>query len=248
MKITLSMLMLAFITMAHAQHKESRKIGSFSEISVSAGIQVKFIKSSKNEVLVDVSKQEYLSKIETVVNSRDLQIRVKRGSQINSRTPIKVTVYSNSMVRTISVSSAASLEILDPISVNNFRADLSSSGSLVTGKIEAQSSEINLSSTGKMRGELKTEELQVSASSAGNLTLSGIAKNSEFDLSSNGKGNLENFKTGDLEVNASSGGSLIIGVSNSITANVSSAGKVEYIGNPKTKDINKSSGGSVTQR
>lgn len=239
--------MLAFITMAHAQHHETRKIGNISGISVASGIQAKFIKSSKNEVVVDVSRQDLLDKIETDVRGGNLKIQVKRGSNIRNANTLKVTVYSNSTINSIAISSAGSLEILDPISVNNFNADLSSSGKLKTGKVEATSSEINLSSAGKMSGELKTEKLAINASSSGELTLSGLAKQTTVNMSSNGKAFLQNLKTTNLTVNGSSGAALKINVSNELNANVSSGAKVEYSGNPKSKSVNHSSGGSVSQ-
>lgn len=247
MKITLTVIMLAFITMAHAQHHETRKIGNISGISVASGIQAKFIKSSKNEVVVDVSRQDLLDKIETDVRGGNLKIQVKRGSNIRNANTLKVTVYSNSTINSIAISSAGSLEILDPISVNNFNADLSSSGKLKTGKVEATSSEINLSSAGKMTGELKTEKLAINASSSGELTLSGLAKQTTVNMSSNGKAFLQNLKTTNLTVNGSSGAGLKINVSNELNANVSSGAKVEYSGNPKSKSVNHSSGGSVSQ-
>ncbi len=247
MKITLTVIMLAFITMAHAQHHETRKIGNISGISVASGIQAKFIKSSKNEVVVDVSRQDLLDKIETDVRGGNLKIQVKRGSNIRNANTLKVTVYSNSTINSIAISSAGSLEILDPISVNNFNADLSSSGKLKTGKVEATSSEINLSSAGKMSGELKTEKLAINASSSGELTLSGLAKQTTVNMSSNGKAFLQNLKTTNLTVNGSSGAALKINVSNELNANVSSGAKVEYSGNPKSKSVNHSSGGSVSQ-
>ncbi len=247
MKITLTVIMLAFISLAHAQHHETRKIGNISGISVASGIQTKFIKSSKNEVVVDVSRQDLLNKIETVVKGGNLQIRVKRGSNIRGNNSLKVTVYSNSSIESIAVSSAGTLEILDPISVNNFSADMSSAGKLKTGKVEATSSEINLSSAGKMSGELKTEKLAINASSSGELTLSGMAKQTTVNMSSNGKAFLQSFKTSNLTVNGSSGAGLKINVSNELTANVSSGAKVEYSGNPKSKSVNHSSGGSVSQ-
>lgn len=247
MKITLTVIMLAFITMAHAQHHETRKIGNISGISVASGIQAKFIKSSKNEVVVDVSRQDLLDKIETDVRGGNLKIQVKRGSNIRNANTLKVTVYSNSTINSIAISSAGSLEILDPISVNNFNADLSSSGKLKTGKVEATSSEINLSSAGKMTGELKTEKLAINASSSGELTLSGLAKHTTVNMSSNGKAFLQNLKTTNLTVNGSSGAGLKINVSNELNANVSSGAKVEYSGNPKSKSVNHSSGGSVSQ-
>jgi len=55
------------------------------------------------------------------------------------------------------------------------------------------------------------------------------------------------LKTTNLTVNGSSGAGLKINVSNELNANVSSGAKVEYSGNPKSKSVNHSSGGSVSQ-
>jgi len=247
MKRLLTVAFVALISLAQAQHQDTRKISKFSAISASAGIQVKFIKSSKNEVVVDVSREDILPLIETKVQNDELNIRIKRGSNIRNAKSLKVTVYSSSIVDNISLSSAASLEILEAIDVNKFTVDLSSSGKLSTGKVSAQTANINLSSSGKMNGQLKTESLSIKASSSGEVKLSGVSKTLNVNVSSNGQAHLGDFQVADVVVNGSSGGKIKINVSNSITANVSSGAEVEYSGNPKNKNVNKSSGGTVTQ-
>lgn len=246
-KLLTLVLFLASITYSQAQSKETRKISSFSGISVSSGIQAKYVKSPKNEIVVDVSRADILPKIETVVKDGTLLIRVKRNSDLRNTNSLKVTVYSNSVMNNISLSSAGSLEILDPIDVANFSADISSAGKLNTGRVTANRTTINLSSSGKMNGDLKSEKLSINASSSGEVSLSGMSKELSVNMSSAGKVFLNKFKTSTLKVDGSSGASLQVEVINSIDANVSSGAKVVYTGNPKTKEINKSSGGSVTK-
>lgn len=247
MKSLLTLLLLAIVSFSYAQHKETRKISKISGISVASGIQAKFIKSSKNEVVVDVSREDILPKIETIVRNGNLQIKVKNGSEIRNANSLKVTVYSNSVIKSINLSSAGNLEILDAIDVSDFSADISSAGKLKTGKITANNTTLNLSSAGKMNSDLMSEKLSINTSSAGEVTLSGMSKQLKVNMSSNGKALLNNFKTSTLEVNGSSGAVLNVEVINSIDATVSSGAKVIYSGNPVTKDINKSSGGTVSR-
>jgi len=247
MKKILTVALVAFISFAQAQHQETRKISKISGVSVATGIQAKFIKSSRNEVVVDVSRADILPKIETNVKNGDLRIRVKPNSQVTNSGTLKVTIYSNSVINSINLSSAGSLEILEPIDVTNFSVDISSAGKLKTGKVSAGSSNISLSSSGKMTGELKSEKLQISASSAGEVSLSGRSKSLNVSISSSGKALLDNFETDELVVNGSSGSKMKVKVNNSITANVSSGSKVIYSGSPSNTKINHSSGGSVSK-
>lgn len=248
MKKILTLALVAFVSLAHDQHKETRKISKVSGISVSSGIKAKFIKSSRNEVVVDVSRADLLPKIETNVKGGTLVVRVKPNSHIQNSGTLNVTVYSNSAINSISLSSAGSLEILEPIDAINFTANLSSAGKLKAGRIAATSATIDLSSSGKMTGELKAEKVSINSSSSGEVTLVGKSKTLNVNMSSSGEVNLENFNTGSLTVNGSSGGKLSVAVSNAITANVSSGAKVVYSGNPSNKNVNHSSGGSVSSR
>ncbi len=128
---------------------------------------------------------------------------------------------------------------------------------------------IKVSSAGDLEGEntLKTSDLDISLSSAGNLKLDVIAQKIHISISSSGNGNLSG-KTDYLEADLSSAGDLNafdleakfgdISVSSAGDARVfiteeasfrsSSAGDIVYKGNPRINHISTSSSGSIRNK
>ena len=128
---------------------------------------------------------------------------------------------------------------------------------------------IKVSSAGDVKGDntLKTSELKIRLSSAGDLILDVIAREIDIDISSSGNARLSG-KTGNLKANLSSAGDLNafdleaeigdISVSSAGDARVfireeasfssSSAGDIVYKGNPEIRHMRTSSSGSIRKR
>lgn len=128
---------------------------------------------------------------------------------------------------------------------------------------------IKVSSAGDVKGEntLKTDNLDIALSSAGDLKLDVIAQNIYINISSSGNGNLSG-KTDYLKANLSSAGDLNafdleakvgdISVSSAGDARVfiteeasfkcSSAGDIVYKGDPGINQMSTSSSGSIRKR
>jgi hypothetical protein len=90
----------------------------------------------------------------------------------------------------------------------------------------------------------KTERLELSASSAGNIKMEVYATDISLNISSSGDISL----TGEADISVSSAGNAEINVSEKITARASSAGDINYQGNPKYVDAHSSSAGGVHKR
>lgn len=104
---------------------------------------------------------------------------------------------------------------------------------------------ISVSSSGDMTIEIDVDNLTASISSSGDLNISGSANFAEVSGSSSADFNGKNLKVINAEVSASSSADISIYVSESLKASASSSGDIEYYGNPTKKDISKSSGGDV---
>jgi formylmethanofuran dehydrogenase subunit C len=122
----------------------------------------------------------------------------------------------------------------------------SSGGSIFSeGVIKSNELEISTSSAGNIEVSVDAGNIEVSASSAGEVELQGTAKSLSADASSAGQIDSYDLQAQDVSVEASSGGSAKVHVTNNLVGNASSGGSIRYRGNPTKSVTNSSSGGSV---
>ncbi|HUX94514.1 MAG TPA: head GIN domain-containing protein [Bacteroidales bacterium] len=125
----------------------------------------------------------------------------------------------------------------------------SSAGDIIgESPIKTDKIEINASSAGEIKLEIVANDIEVKVSSSGDVTLSGEADNLEADLSSAGNLNAFNLKVREAEVSVSSAGDADVNVTESLQARASSAGDIHYTGNPGHVDAHSSSAGSIHKR
>jgi hypothetical protein len=114
--------------------------------------------------------------------------------------------------------------------------------------VRSEKLQLSASSAGDIRLELFARELEVDISSSGDMTLSGEADNLKADLSSAGDLKAYDLKTREADISVSSAGDADINVSEKITARASSAGDIRYSGDPKYVDAHSSSAGGIHKR
>lgn len=204
---------------------KERKTSSFTGIRVSSGIDV-YLKQGNN-IFVEVEADENLHEyILTEVKGDVLHVYVDR---VNIRQAERKRVYvTMDEINSISTSSAGD----------------------VTGEtpIKAEDLELSASSAGNITIDVTADEIEVDISSSGDITLSGEANVLDADLSSAGDLNAFKLKVKEAEVSASSAGDADINVSEKLTARSSSAGDINYMGNPKNVDAHSSSAGGIHRR
>jgi hypothetical protein len=125
-----------------------------------------------------------------------------------------------------------------------------SSASDVVGEssVKSEQLELSASSAGDITLEIYAKEILTDISSSGNITLSGETEKLKAELSSAGDLKAYNLKAKEADVSVSSAGDAEINVSERITANASSAGDIYYKGDPKYVDAHSSSAGGVHKR
>ncbi|MCF8380197.1 MAG: DUF2807 domain-containing protein [Bacteroidales bacterium] len=123
-----------------------------------------------------------------------------------------------------------------------------SSASRIIGIETLKTSElfIEVSSAGNMEVDLIAEDIDVEVSSSGNADLSGEAENMRVNVSSAGDLNAFSLKVRNCNIDVSSAGNASVFVYGELIADASSAGSIKYQGNPQTKSLNKSSAGSIS--
>jgi len=203
---------------------KDRKASFFEGVRVSTGIDV-YLKQGNNEsisVEADENLHEYI-----ITEVRDGVLHIYSEANIRSaeRKRVYVTMKTISSIRT---SSAGDVIGETPISCDNL--------------------ELSASSAGSIKIDVTAKEIEVDISSSGDVTLTGSADSIEADLSSAGDLNAYELKTRIADVSVSSAGDADLNVTEKLTARASSAGDINYQGDPKYVDARSSSAGGIHRR
>ncbi len=205
--------------------KKERNLSGFNGIRVSSGIDVYLSQGDKESVTVEADENlhEYIL---TEVKNGVLHVYT---DNINIRHADEKKVYVTiKEVTSIKTTSAGDIIGETPIK---------------TGDIE-----IGSSSAGNIKLELYAKNVDLNISSAGDIRLTGEGDFLKADLSSAGDLNAFDFRVKEAEVSASSAGNADVFTSEKLTARASSAGDINYKGNPKFIDSHASSAGGIHSR
>jgi len=233
--LTLAITILGISACSHAQirrtvHgdgnviKKERKTDSFTGVKVSSGIDV-YLRQGADESM----------SVEADENLHEYIITEVRGGVLN--------VYTDANIR----EAERKRVYVTMKEVNSLRT--SSAGDIVgETPVRTEKLEMSASSAGDIKVEVYAREISLNISSSGDITLTGEAEMLEGDLSSAGDLNAYELTVKQANISASSAGNADINVSEKITARASSAGDINYMGNPKYIDAHSSSAGSIRKR
>lgn len=203
---------------------KERNAEHFTGIRVSSGIDV-YLKQGNNEALSVEADENLHEYILTEVRDGVLNVYTEVNIREAERKRVYVTMKEVNSVRTTSAGN-----VIGETPVNSDRLKLSAS------------------SAGNIKLEVNAREIEADISSSGDITLTGEADMLKADLSSAGDLNAYELKVREADVSVSSAGDADISVSERITARASSAGDINYQGNPKYVDAHSSSAGGIHKR
>jgi hypothetical protein len=130
--------------------------------------------------------------------------------------------------------------------VNLEKLSCSSAASVFSEEvIRTDELEMSVSSAGSIDIKLDAGEVEVDASSSGEAELQGKVRFLSIDVSSAGEVDAYDLEAEKVSVNASSAGTAKVNALKELEAEASSAGSIRYRGNPARSITNASSGGSV---
>jgi len=203
---------------------QQRDVPEFTGIKVGSGIDVYLTQGEPVSVVVesDENLQEW---IRTDVTGSVLNIHSEKNIRLAKMK--KVTITCKALDK-IEVSSAG-----DVVGLNPFKTD----------KLD-----IDMSSAGDLRFEVEANEITISISSAGNVSLKGKTEILKADLSSAGDLNAFDLEARVGDVSVSSAGTARVYITEEASFRSSSAGDIDYKGEPKLKEIHTSSAGSVNKK
>jgi len=203
---------------------KERKAEYFAGVNVSCGIDV-YLKQGDNEAISVEADENLHEYILTEVRDGVLNVYTEVNIRKAERKRVYITMKDVNSVRTTSAGD-------------------------VFGESPVKSDRLKLSATsaGNIKMEVYAKEIEANISSSGDITLTGEGDILKADLSSAGNLNAYDLKVREADVSASSAGDADINVSEKITARASSAGGINYTGNPKYIDAHSSSAGGVHKR
>jgi hypothetical protein len=202
----------------------SREVADFKSIEAASGLNV-FI-TFGNTLSLEVEADENLQDvILTEVNSGVLRVHTNKNIRKATAKNVRISVPT---LEDIEVSSAA---------------DVRCENILKTDRLE-----ISVSSAGQLRLETDAKEVSAEASSSGSIELRGESDDLDITVSSAGSIDADRLEVKFCKVSASSAGNAKVWVTDQLQAEASSAGNIQYKGEPANKKIDTSSAGSVSQR
>jgi len=204
--------------------RKERKAGDFSGVKVSTGIDVYL--SQGNSMSITVQADENLHEY--------ILTEVRNGI---------LNVYTDANIRRAEMKRVY-------VTMKDINYLITSSAGDIIGETPVRTDDLklNASSAGDIKIEVYADNVEINISSSGDMTLTGEADMLEGDLSSAGDLNAYNFKVREADLGVSSAGDADIYVTERLRARASSAGDINYKGNPKYVDVHSSSAGGIRNR
>lgn len=113
------------------------------------------------------------------------------------------------------------------------------------GVLKSDKLELNASSAGNMELQIEVNSLEAEASSAAEIEITGTSKNAYLEASSAGEIDAFDLNSDAVTADAASAGDIKVSVKTELNADASSGGSIRYRGNPDKSNTHASSGGSV---
>src|SRR5664280_238807 len=206
--------------------KKERTAGQFNSVKVSTGIDLYLTQGDNMSISVEADENlhEYI-----ITEIKGDVLYIRHEDNINVREAERERVYVTMKdIKSLHTSSAGDIVGQTPIKTDNLELDASSAGDI--------------------KLEVYAKNIKVDGSSSGDITLTGETDILEADLSSAGDLYAYNLKAREADVSASSAGDADVFVTEKLTARASSAGDVNYKGDPKYIDAHASSAGGIHKK
>lgn len=273
-KIILGLLLIATGLSVNAQNivhdanAQVRNVGSFNKIRVESAINLYLSQGKEDAVAVSSEDADVTAKIKTEVDNGILKIYVDNGlwnkwNWGNKHLRAYVTFTDLQM---LDASGACSVELTDPITVDDFKLVLSGASNI---KGDIKGGDIKFELNGASNGRLNISGNSFALSESGASTLKGSinAAKTNFDINGASVTDIDgsttnliisasgasSFRGGDLQaesckIEATGASSASINVSKDIDATASGASSIHYSGNASLSRVDVSGSSTVKKR
>ena len=200
---------------------QTRPLSSFTGISLSLPAQVDVRIGATENVVVETD-ENLVALVETVVEKGNLEIRPKKGFNIDARS-IKVVVQARQVDR-LAIGGSGSI---DAQALRSPKLKLEVGGS---GSISVKSTE--------------SDTVSAAVGGSGTVKLAGSTRQLSIAIGGSGDVHAGQLKAADVEVNIGGSGDATVWASNALKAAVAGSGDVNYYGDPKVQSSVVGSGGA----
>lgn len=209
-------IMVFVMSMTAKADNQSRKVESFSEISLRVPAHLHLKQGNEQSIKID-AKSSTLDELITEVKGRELIIRFTTKNYIwKNFNPGKIDIY-------ITVPEVDKL-------------GLSGSGDIVSdGPIKSRILDLAVSGSGDITlDDLTSDRVKANISGSGDISVSGNDHAEDLSVNISGSGDFKgiNFKVDDVNVRIAGSGDVGVYAEKHLTARIAGSGDVTYKGNP----------------
>lgn len=226
---------------------EARKVGEFTGIQVSAGVNVVYKQESSTsvKVIADADKLQY---IVTRVENGILKVYIDNKGVKSLRFKNLSVNVSSPRMDNIQVSSGSNFSVVNSINESNMNIE-ATSGSNIKGSFSISNTiNVSVNSGSNIKATVNSGTFIFKGTSGSSAKFEGHSDSGTFEISSGALCKAEDLNVNVATVESSSGGSISLGVKGKLSANASSGGLIKYKGNPEIESkIGKNSSGSLQQ-
>ena len=223
---TLTLALTSFLLYLNTETIETREVGSFDGIEISGSFEVELYQGLEGQIEL-TGAADQLQNIITVVENKQLKIRVKKGRYLKWWKPSKVFIKI-------------------PIEEIN-SCGFSGSGLLKSRDVlRADFLDLNLSGSAKAYYQIQTDKLNSSISGSGMIQLRGNAKQSSLNVSGSGSINAKALNTVQTSAQISDSGRITVLSLEELDASISGSGRIRYSGNPQLISSKVSGSGEIS--
>jgi len=209
---------------AFGQEKITKNLGDFDKLKTYRGLSVELIRSDEPKSVVEGEKSE-----EVVIKNVNGVLKISmKTMETFSADKAKVTIYFKNNIYLIDANEGSSIK-----SDETFTQD----------KIE-----LKVQEAGKIKINIKTDEVIVKSVTGGRIELSGFATNQNATVNTGGSYDGGDLETESTTIKCSTGSDAVVYASKSIDANANLGGTIKVKGDPEEVNKKESLGGYIRDK
>ena len=248
-------------TIAFSQKKENRSVSAFTGIDASGVFDITVTKGDTESLTIE-SDDEVMPYVRSEVRNGILHLYLDNGNRLRNIKALRAFVVMKNLDK-VTLSGACKLTANDLFSPDKFKADCSGASNMTvnvnTGQLNIETSgacnilikanvtgdtNLDMSGTSKIRGELKATNVKFNSSGVCSVELTGSATDMKMDVSGASKIMTEDFLVKTATIKSSGSCKVAVNVTDVLKINSSGAASVDYKGSP-TLEVNNSRAAKV---
>jgi phage shock protein PspC (stress-responsive transcriptional regulator) len=200
--------------------------GRFSELSFSGALDVEIVQGNRFDISYSGDEADFR---DVEIEKRGNRLAFSRGlrwNQSNDDSNLLITVTLPELDR-LTISGASDVKL-------DFSQD--------------RNMKINVNGASNLNGSLDLQYLEIDVNGASNANLRGSCQELRAEVASGSDLEAEDLRAEEVDVEVSTAGEAKVYAGDRLNADVNSGANLQYYGSPRSKNLNKSSGGEISSR